>query len=385
MSLYEGLDEDPAVKPKDGEKLEATENWKSGLKLLQTHIHLKKATLLQRDKPKIGGGSSPVDTSIKRKGEISKTTKTVLVDAPPLSFLPIKDSISNAEEWHVDDEYNPLLPNDFERLIRQREEDRLMKLSKVKYALPTEDDWEAETNEEVKEREKRSKPAPHLLLTYPSSSELTVGAAIAPPPNLIEEDRHASEDTAPPATSLADTGQIGKGLNVATRIMERYGYKQGSGLGKLEQGMSTPLLVEKTGLRGGKIIHEKDIPKEVPMPVPVPAYLPAPAVEQNSLGESITEILKSPSKNMVGPGEVDEELEPEVKEEMQKYGEVVKCLIFEMPSVPENEAVRIFVEFSKVDQAIKAAVALNGRYFAGRIVQAGFYDVDNFHNLQLTD
>ena len=41
--------------------------------------------------------------------------------------------------------------------------------------------------------------------------------------------------------------------------MARMGYKQGQGLGKKEQGMSTALQVEKTSKRGGKIIHEKDL------------------------------------------------------------------------------------------------------------------------------
>lgn len=35
-------------------------------------------------------------------------------------------------------------------------------------------------------------------------------------------------------------------------------------------------------------------------------------------------------KNMVGPGEVDEDLEPETAEECSKYGEVEKCVIFEV-------------------------------------------------------
>ena len=33
---------------------------------------------------------------------------------------------------------------------------------------------------------------------------------------------------------------------------------------------------------------------------------------------------------MVGPGEVDEELQPEVVEECAKYGEVVKVVIYEV-------------------------------------------------------
>lgn len=33
---------------------------------------------------------------------------------------------------------------------------------------------------------------------------------------------------------------------------------------------------------------------------------------------------------MVGPGEVDEELQPEVVEECNKYGEVIKVVIYEV-------------------------------------------------------
>lgn len=36
---------------------------------------------------------------------------------------------------------------------------------------------------------------------------------------------------------------------------------------------------------------------------------------------------------MVGPGEVDEELEPETAEECSKYGKVNRCCIFEVSSV----------------------------------------------------
>lgn len=37
---------------------------------------------------------------------------------------------------------------------------------------------------------------------------------------------------------------------------------------------------------------------------------------------------------MVGPGDVDDELEVETKEECQKYGEVNKVIIFEV--IPEH-------------------------------------------------
>ena len=71
-------------------------------------------------------------------------------------------------------------------------------------------------------------------------------------------------------------------------------------------------------------------------------------------------------QNMVGPGEVDEELEPEVKEECnKKYGDVTKVVIFEQPNLVPEESVRIFIEFKRVESAIKgtwtlAAAATNG-------------------------
>lgn len=36
---------------------------------------------------------------------------------------------------------------------------------------------------------------------------------------------------------------------------------------------------------------------------------------------------------MVGPGEVDKDLEPETAEECTKYGKVIKCVIFEVNKV----------------------------------------------------
>ncbi|KAL1420721.1 hypothetical protein MTO96_004458 [Rhipicephalus appendiculatus] len=73
-------------------------------------------------------------------------------------------------------------------------------------------------------------------------------------------------------------------------------------------------------------------------------------------------MMRNPSKvvllrNMVGPGEVDDDLEPETKEECSKYGEVVRCLIYEIPGVADEDAVRIFIEFKSMASAIKVSEA----------------------------
>ena len=114
---------------------------------------------------------------------------------------------------------------------------------------------------------------------------------------------------------------------------------------------------------------------------------------------------------MVGPGEVDDDLEPEIQEECNtKYGDVQKVVIFEIPNAEPEKAVRIFTEFKRVESAIKgknillwftslnlfcryvnlfllflAVVDLNGRFFGGREVQASFYDVEKFKNLNLAE
>ena len=83
-------------------------------------------------------------------------------------------------------------------------------------------------------------------------------------------------------------------------------------------------------------------------------------------------------------GEVDEDLEPETKEECaEKYGDVISCTIYEVPNAEDDEAVRIFVEFKRVEAAIKAVVDLNGRFFGGRSVKASFYGYDDYKNLRL--
>ena len=58
-------------------------------------------------------------------------------------------------------------------------------------------------------------------------------------------------------------------------------------------------------------------------------------------------------RNLVGPGEVDDDLEDEVALELQKYGQVQRVLIFEVTEskFPSEEAIRIFVEFKTIEES----------------------------------
>lgn len=50
---------------------------------------------------------------------------------------------------------------------------------------------------------------------------------------------------------------------------------------------------------------------------------------------------------------------------------------------PEEE-VRIFLEFSRMEEAMKAVIGLHNRFFSGRNLSASFYDLDLYQEGELT-
>jgi len=147
----------------------------------------------------------------------------------------------------------------------------------------------------------------------------------------------------------------------------------------------------------------------VQQPPPMPIQAPPPVVQSKDMtGEEAylmrarlsakpaaapqpSQLLQSniPSRvvlltNLVGAGEVDDTLQEETAEECERYGEVKNCLIYEVKgNVPDDEAVRIFIKFGKIEEAMKAYSALNGRFFGGRKVKAKYFDEERFSKLDL--
>ncbi|XP_072311070.1 splicing factor 45 isoform X2 [Eucyclogobius newberryi] len=417
MSLYDDL----GVGASDTK----TEGWSKNFKLLQSQLKVKKAALTQaksqRSKPttvlapvidlKRGGSSD--DRQILDSGP---HTVTALKDPAPSAFSSGDVLIPLA------DEYDPMFPNDYEKVMKRHREERQKQR-------------EQERQKEMEEREKKRKDRhegggpPSGFSRFPAAEgesddeedyekerrkRSLGGAAIAPPSSLIDREGPPSfsydEDSRPsrapkaaiPPPMYDDTDRprsppgptssflANMGGTVAHKIMQKYGFKEGQGLGKHEQGLSTALSVEKTSKRGGKIIIGDAAEKTGSSLAAETSMFAAAALDPSKKSDAnpLTEILKNPTKvvllrNMVGRGEVDEDLEEETKEECEKYGKVVKCVIFEIAEVTDDEAVRIFLEFERVESAIKAVVDLNGRYFGGRVVKACFYNLDKFRVLNL--
>lgn len=195
-------------------------------------------------------------------------------------------------------------------------------------------------------------------------------------------------------------GAGGGGMSLAQKMMMKMGWKEGQGLGKSDQGMITPLMAKKDGTHSGIIVNAPELISKRPEQqerrqtlLGAPAFVAAEAPQSTS---SIAPPSLAPAKasvpvqdpatrvlllrNMVGPGEVDEDLEDEVADECEKFGQVVRVIIFEMTEAgfPAQEAVRIFVEFTSTEGAMKCAADMNGRYFGGRTVAASYFEETKF-------
>ncbi|KFM23892.1 DNA-damage-repair/toleration protein DRT111, chloroplastic [Auxenochlorella protothecoides] len=285
------------------------------------------------DGPWVGKGLvAPSSLNARRAGPAEATSSAAAAIA---SAAPLPQGSAPS----VADEYDPARPNDYESdVAAQRHappapaDERSARL-----ALSGEEAWQ-----------KRGAPQRPAWATAQDP-----GAGAAGPPQ-----------GAPPAEKKS----------LAQKMLEKMGWREGEGLGANRQGISTPLAVQKTDARSGVIVQA----------APAGARCAGAAMTEvagarglPSAGPATRVVLL---KNMVGPGGVDDGLDEEVGEECSKYGTVTSVLIFEVtePGFPVEEAVRIFIQFSSAGEATQAMLDLNGRFFAGRVVAATFYDETRF-------
>lgn len=342
----------------------------ASMKLLQDHLQSKRRSQQQQ--------TLSSTKALKQSKERSQDSRSDQIISECTLHKPSEG------DWDPEDEYDPMIPNSYEILMAE-----YLKSEEHKSILR-------------KSTPNSKKMLPNILdvldrleddddYSTPMRGKTTSGIAIAPPASLHtsttstsfeESNKHSNVKLK--AAKGADSSASEKldGGSVAAKIMSKMGYRAGQGLGKDEQGMNSPLEVEKSGLNVGRIVpaNSKPVQKEDNR---CESDTTTTDDRMKELLEESTRVLLL--QNMVGPGQVDEELEAETKEECRKYGDVVKCLIYEIPNkrVPDDQAVRIFVEFQNAESAIKAVCDLNGRYFGGRVVKASFYSHERFNKYDL--
>lgn len=271
--------------------------------------------------------TTPPFLSAKANLSASKLTiqTTGSTDSVPTS-LNSKKALENSL-WESEDEYDPMVPNSYEILQTEH-----LKAEEARVAAC---------------RRKRLDNIPNLMdiIDQMDSFDEVDGTcnnlkmnAIAPPPSLTVGTSIPPPDSSPTPTTTQETTSSLPTLNTCI----------------------PPPPTTNEPLTGSKI-----------------------ALKTAGQDDATRVVLL---QNMVGPGEVDNDLESETKEECEKYGDVVKCLIYEIPNkrVPDDEAVRIFVEFRHIESARNAVNDLNGRYFGGRVVKASFYSPERFCKYDLS-
>lgn len=235
----------------------------------------------------------PEPTTLKVKKTINHTPIT-----------PAPNKAINEYDWDVVDEYDPMWPNEYDKIIKERREREQEKCRN-----------ERERNRDDRKRRNSrfnggESPPPKFSgfggrpdeaddydksppKASSSSGSRYGGAAIAPPPSLQESTPiiPTNNEIKLPTSVVVPYGSS----SVAAKIMAKYGFKDGQGLGKQEQGMSVALQVEKTSKRGGRIIHENDFVAPSVPDSPPPPSVTSEAQQPNS-EPSITEIMKAPSK-----------------------------------------------------------------------------------------
>ncbi|KAI5331617.1 hypothetical protein L3X38_021743 [Prunus dulcis] len=285
---------------------------------------------------------------------------------------------SPAQTYSITEEYDPARPNDYEEYKRERKKKAMEAEMRRELDRRRQEEEEKERRErEERERERERDFGDSRLNisgeeAWRRRAAMSGGAVPAMPaiPRSPSPPNNGDGFT----IGKSESGGLGLGaggqMTAAQRMMAKMGWKQGQGLGKQEQGITTPLMAKKTDRRAGVIVNASETK-------------PEKKAKSVSLNGPPTRVLLL--RNMVGPGEVDDELEDEVASECAKYGTVTRVLIFEItePNFPVDEAVRIFVQFERSEETTKALVDLDGRYFGGRVVRASFYDEERFGNNEL--
>eukprot|EP00483_Globobulimina_turgida_P011301 UN11323 len=128
------------------------------------------------------------------------------------------------------------------------------------------------------------------------------------------------------------------GIDKAAKIMAKFGWKRGDGLGKSKQGLKG-CLVPVGGIGGYNQLMSVQDPSNVLL-----------------------------LQNMAGKGQVDMDLKAETIEECKNFGPVLDCIVHETrrKNVAREQQVSVFVKFEYIESCMNALQTFNARFIDGR-------------------
>lgn len=212
----------------------------------------------------------------------------------------------------------------------------------------------------------------------------------APPPELPKEEPEmtAVESTADePQTRSNRPGQAG----FAERLLTKYGWSKGQGLGAQGTGIINPLYAKadkrkkKSDAEGGGFVTPASTGR-----ILGGSKSKAAQAEEASGGKfgAMSEVVRL--ERMLEGIDLDTELNAEEGGIMQeigeecgeKYGSVERVFVYRPED--ENEAAMVFVQFVSQLSALRAVNALEGRIFNGNAIIAKFWDKEKFERGEYT-
>ncbi|KAI1140427.1 hypothetical protein F5Y05DRAFT_378406 [Hypoxylon sp. FL0543] len=201
----------------------------------------------------------------------------------------------------------------------------------------------------------------------------------APPdPDAMDEDEEEYVPPEPIAEEIpgARTNRPGQ-KGFAARLMAKYGWSKGQGLGAESAGILQPLRVQvekrkkKSDAEGGGWAEPGGRGRIIGSKTGTGTQSESSGGKFGAMSNVV--VLRNMLEGMEDlQSEIESGLGQEIGEECgDKYGRVERLYI-------DIEGRRVYIKFTDQVSALRAVNALDGRIFAGNTIQPQFYDVDKF-------